>query len=256
MPRGEQPSEPRPPAGDPQGAGGTHPRQEDAARDAFISILAHELRNPLAALTNAVELAFAADLPADKRALGESVLRRQLASLNRMVDDMLDASRMTQGKIELRREELVVQGLIEHVLGTFESTVGKAQMPEVVLDLPTRPLLLKADPVRMEQMLTNLLSNAHKFSRAPRKLWITARAEGNEVEIRMRDNGQGISAELLPRVFDLYMQADVSTRRRASGLGIGLALVQRLADLHGGSVTASSAGPDQGSEFVLRLPRR
>lgn len=231
-------------------------RQSDEAKNAFIAMLAHELRNPLAALTNAVELSFAPDLPADKRALGESVLRRQLASLSRMVDDLLDASRVTQGKIQLQREELVVQGLVTHVLETFESTVGKADMPEVMLALPETPLILKADPVRMEQILNNLLSNAYKFTRPPRRIWITVTATREEVEFRVRDNGQGMTPDVLPRIFDLFMQGDLSTRRRASGLGIGLSLVKKLAELHGGTVDVVSGGPDLGSEFILRLPRR
>lgn len=230
-------------------------RQADDAKNAFIAMLAHELRNPLAALTNAVELTFATDLAPEKRAMGESVLRRQLTSLNRMVDDLLDAARVTQGKIQLQREELVVQGLVEHVLETLESTVGKAEMPEVTLDLPARPLILKADPVRMERMLNSLLSNAYKFSRPPRKIWITVSATRDAVEFRVRDNGQGMTPDMLPRVFDLFMQGDRSTRRRASGLGIGLSLVKKLAELHGGSVEVVSEGKDMGSEFILRLPR-
>lgn len=228
--------------------------QADRAKSAFIAILAHELRNPLAALTNAVELAFAADLPPDKQAMGQAVLRRQLASLNRMLNDLLDASRITQGTIRLQMYELEVQGLIHHVLETFESTVGPRDIPEVTLDLPHDPVVLWADPVRMEQVLNNLLSNAYKFSTTPRRIHIAATAEGEQVLIRVRDNGQGISPEVLARVFEVFMQGDQSTRRRQGGLGLGLALSKRLVELHGGTLTATSEGAGKGSEFTVSLP--
>jgi two-component system CheB/CheR fusion protein len=226
----------------------------DRAKNAFIAILAHELRNPLAALTNAVELAFTPNLPPDKQAMGQTVLRRQLASLNRMLDDLLDASRITQGTIRLRKDELEVQGLIHHVLDTFESTIGPKEMPEITLDLPEETILLWADALRMEQVLSNLLSNAHKFSSPPRKVHIAARSEGANILIRVQDNGQGIPPELLPQVFDLFMQGDQSTRRRHSGLGLGLSLSRRLVELHGGTLTAASEGPGKGSEFIVCLP--
>jgi two-component system, chemotaxis family, CheB/CheR fusion protein len=229
--------------------------QADQAKNAFIAILAHELRNPLAALTNAVELAFAPDLPPDKHAMGETVLRRQLAGLNRMLDDLLDISRVTQGRIRLRKDELEVQGLIQHVLETFESSLGPKEMPDVTLDLPREPIVLWADAVRMEQVLNTLLSNAYKFSAAPRRIMVSAAEEAGQVLIRVRDNGQGISAELLPHLFELFMQADQSTRRRHGGLGLGLALSKRLIELHGGTLTVATEGKDRGSEFTLCLPK-
>jgi signal transduction histidine kinase/DNA-binding response OmpR family regulator len=222
-------------------------------KDEFLAMLSHELRNPLAAVCNASFL-LEKITPADTRTshLG-TVISRQTQHLCRIVDDLLDISRITRGTIELRKEAVDLALAVEHAVETTRPLL-EAREHELSVSLPPEPVRLEADPTRLEQVLTNLLNNAAKYTKTGGRIWVTAVREGADVVIRVRDSGVGISPELLPNVFDLFAQADRSLDRADGGLGIGLALVRGLVQMHGGSVAASSEGLDRGSEFVVRLP--
>lgn len=230
--------------------------QADEAKNNFIALLAHELRNPLAALMNAAELALARNVAPEKAEQASAILRRQLASLNRMVDDLLDASRVTQGKIKMQKERIELQPMIVNVVETLRTLTADPTL-SIEVTMPDTPIVMAADPLRLEQILGNVLGNAIKFSSPPRRIRVTVEQNHGSkdvAEIRILDNGQGIDGDTLPRVFDLFVQGDSTSHRRHSGLGIGLALVKRLVELHGGSVKASSGGEGHGSEFIIRLP--
>jgi PAS domain S-box-containing protein len=227
-------------------------READRRKDEFLGMLAHELRNPLAAIMTAGEVLHStvADGQAQKLT---GVVRRQTRALARMVDDLLDVSRVTMGKIQLVTEPLLLSVVVTRAADAVRDAMARQQVQfDVTVDHD--PVWLKGDATRLEQVLSNLLSNAMKFTPPGGRVTVDARATGGEVIVRVADTGVGIPAPVLPRVFELFVQADTSLDRAKSGLGIGLALVQKLVGLHGGSVTASSAGVGQGSEFVVRLP--
>ncbi|HXO20029.1 MAG TPA: chemotaxis protein CheB [Thermoanaerobaculia bacterium] len=233
--------------------------EADRAKDEFLALLAHELRNPLAPLFNAAEVLGAPGADPAAVARARDMVHRQLHHMTRMIDDLLDVSRVTQGKIQLRKEEVELAALLA---GAMEVTQHhfEARHQEVAVALPPEPVKLEADPTRMEQVFANLLSNAAKFSPAGARIAVSAelprgREGGNgEVVVRVRDQGVGMDAETLPHVFDLFMQADRSLDRAWGGLGIGLTLVRRLVELHGGKVEARSEGVGKGSELLVRLP--
>jgi len=228
---------------------------EEAARrkDEFLAMLAHELRNPLAAISNA-EYVLEGIRTEDPRVVRlRSIISRQAQHLSRLVDDLLDISRITRGKIELRKEPVELAAVLQRSVESTSPLV-EAYGHRLEIELPSAPVLIHADSTRLEQILTNLLNNAAKYTEPGGELRVWAKVEGEDVAVGVRDSGIGMSPELLPRVFDLFTQAERSLDRSQGGLGIGLALVRRLVQLHGGSVSAHSEGPGKGSEFVVRMP--
>jgi len=230
-------------------------RTADQRKDQFIAMLAHELRNPLGPITNLVQMLKTADLDTRTVDWAHQVLERQLGNLDRMVNDLLDVSRVSHGKIALQRERVDLNELISRAIDTLRPTIDGGHK-QLALELPATPVAMFADPVRLEQIFSNLVHNAVKFT--PHGGHITIRATlpdgGREVRISVGDDGDGIAPEALPRVFDLFVQGNMSLERAQGGLGIGLTLVRGLVELHGGTIEATSDGAGLGSEFIVRLP--
>lgn len=223
-------------------------RDQDRRKDEFLATLAHELRNPLAPIRTGLYLLGLSQPPA-QAARTRAMMERQLAHLVRLVDDLLDISRVTLGKIELRRERLDLRHVLDSALETTRSLL-EAAGHELSVQLPEHPLPLDLDPARMSQVFANLVNNAVKYTPKGGRIAITAEEEGATLAVRVRDTGVGIPPEMLPRVFEMFTQVG----RSQGGLGIGLTLVRRLVELHGGTVEAASAGAGQGSTFTVRLP--
>ncbi|HEV8578427.1 MAG TPA: ATP-binding protein [Thermoanaerobaculia bacterium] len=219
----------------------------------FLATLAHELRNPLAPIRNAVSLLRLGGLSAAMIEWYSTVIDRQLAHLTRLVDDLLDVSRISSGKITIHREPVEMAPVVETAVDSSRPLI-EARKHTLEILLPDEPLQVEGDPTRLSQILLNLLNNAAKYTPEGGGIRLAVAREGAQAVVRVADTGLGISAELLPRVFDLFTQGDRSLDRAEGGLGIGLALVRRLVEMHGGSVEAHSAGPGCGSEFVVRLP--
>jgi len=225
----------------------------DQRKDEFLAILAHELRNPLAAVGSGLQLVQLA--PNDGSLVRDvaETMNRQFQHVVRLVDDLLDVSRIMRNKIELRPETIELSAVVERALEVSQATID-SQKHTIALILPAKPLQLVADPVRLTQVISNLLTNAAKYTDPGGEISLEARCEQGELALMVRDTGIGISAELLPKVFDMYMQADRGLARSRGGLGIGLPLVKKLVHLHGGTVHAASDGPGKGSAFTVRLP--
>jgi PAS domain S-box-containing protein len=230
-------------------------RDDDQRKNEFIATLAHELRNPLAPIANVAHLLRTPGIAERTIAWAHDVLQRQLGSLTRMVDDLLDVSRITQDKIRLHREPVDLADVITRSVDAAREGFARRAL-RIMVEVPTKPLILFADPVRLEQVLGNLLNNATKFTPQGGHIWLTATetSPGKDVTIRLRDDGDGIDGEVLPHVFEMFRQGDMSIARAHGGLGIGLTLVRRLIELHGGTVEAKSDGPGKGSELIVRLP--
>lgn len=229
-------------------------RKADRMKDEFLAMLAHELRNPLAPIQNAVQV-LRLSRPDDERIRSTTdMLTRQVGQLVRLVDDLVDVSRITRGKIELIRERVELSAVVHQAVEAVQPLVeAKDQDLDVVV--PASPIWLNADFTRLTQVLGNVLGNATKFTARGGKISLVAECEPDGgVAIRVRDAGIGIPADQLPRIFDLFMQGDTSLERSVSGLGIGLTLVKTLVEMHGGRIEAHSEGPGKGSEFILRLP--
>src|SRR6185437_6622749 len=224
----------------------------DRRKDEFLAMLAHELRNPLAAINGAIDLARRPGMEAE-RGWTDDLVKRQVKHLARLIDDLLDVSRISQGKIRLRKEPVELHAVVERALEIVSPFVAEKGQ-ELTVSLPPGDLTLEADPTRLEQILVNLLNNAAKYTDRGGRIGVSARREGGELCLAVRDSGVGIEAGMLAQVFDLFTQVDDSLDRSRGGLGIGLTLVRRLAELHGGSVTAASEGLGKGSEFTVRLP--
>jgi signal transduction histidine kinase len=226
--------------------------EADRHKDEFLAILAHELRNALAPASIALQVMRVAG---DGAAVGEAreLVERQVQQMTRLVDDLLDISRVASGKIDLRREPVEIAAILERAVEMSRPLVEAAGQRLTVAG-PSERLWLEADTARLVQVLSNLLNNAAKFTERGGQIWLTAEREGGDVLLRVRDTGAGISAEALPRLFDLFSQAERTLERSQGGLGIGLSVVKRLVELHGGSVAAHSDGPGRGSTFVVRLP--
>ena len=228
-------------------------RQKAEEKDHFIALLAHELRNPLAPLRTGLEVARLS--PDRGRALEElrPMMERQVQHMVRLVEDLLDMSRLGLRKIELRRTRVLLANVVAHAVEAARPALESARQ-ELRVNLPGEALHLEADITRLAQVLGNLLHNSVKFTPAGGVIAIDARRDGAEVEIAVSDNGMGISPDKLEGIFDLFSQGDRAFDREAGGLGIGLALVKGLVELHGGSVRAASAGPGRGSRFIVLLP--
>ncbi len=227
-------------------------REEDRRKDNFIATLAHELRNPLAPVRNAVQvLNMTGDDQTSRKA--REILERQVGQMTRLVDDLLDVSRIRQGKISMRRERVGLRSVIQMAVETCRPQIEGAGH-ELKIELPPDDLELEGDPARLAQVLSNLLSNAAKYMDHGGSIRLSVTEEGGQAVIRVEDRGVGIPADLLERVFDPFVQVDRSLHRSQGGLGIGLALVRSLVAMQGGTVEACSEGPGQGSAFVVRLP--
>jgi PAS domain S-box-containing protein len=228
-------------------------QEADRRKDEFLAMLAHELRNPLAPIRNAVRvLGMLAPADANLRRATDMV-ERQVLHMTRLVDDLLDVSRVTRGKITLHREPLLAEDVVARAVEAIRPLV-EARRHELTVSLPAGPVRLEGDVTRLTQVLDNLLANAAKYQDNDGHIWLSASQEGSEVVFRVRDRGVGIPRDRLSEVFDLFTQVDSSIDRAQGGLGIGLALVRSLVQMHSGSVTAHSDGPGQGSEFTVRLP--
>jgi PAS domain S-box-containing protein len=227
----------------------------DRRKNEFLAMLAHELRNPLAPLRNALYVLKQSPINDSTGKELRELMERQVRHLARLVDDLLDVSRITQGKIQLRQEVVDLVPLVSRTIEALRPAIA-SRHHELVVTLPDGPVRLEADPTRLEQVLTNLLTNAAKYTDPGGRIWLTVRREATDVVIRVRDSGAGIAPALLPHVFDLFVQADGSPERSQGGLGIGLTLVRQLVEMHGGTVGAASAGLGKGSEFTIRLPVR
>ncbi len=224
----------------------------DRRKNEFLAMLAHELRNPLAPIVHAVELLERPLGPSDT-ARWRQVIRRQVLHLTRIVDDLLDVARITRGAVRLEPRRVGLAGLVEGVAETFRP-LAVARRQSLSVYLPPSPLWLDADPTRLAQVISNLLHNAMKFTPDGGRIELAAVAEAGEVVLRVRDDGEGMTPEVLAHAFDLFAQGGARLDRPQGGLGLGLTLVRQLVELHGGSVTAASAGPLQGSELTVRLP--
>lgn len=227
-------------------------QEADIHKNEFLAMLAHELRNPLAAIRNAVTLAARSGRQEDLE-WSRDVTARQVKNFAHLIDDLLDAARISQGKIQLRKEVIDAVPVLRHAVDAVRPLIEERKH-ELLLSFTSTDLRIEVDTTRFEQMLVNLLTNAAKYTPSGGRIQLIAGTEGSELVCRVRDNGLGISPELLPRMFELFAQADRSLARSEGGLGIGLTLVRSLAELHGGTITAASDGPDKGSEFILRLP--
>jgi PAS domain S-box-containing protein len=222
-------------------------------KDEFLAMLSHELRNPLAPIVNALHVLRLQDGQDPLQEEARGVIERQVRHLSRLVNDLLEVSRITTGRIRLQLERVALGGIVEQAVETFRSLIDRHRQI-LAVSLPKEPIWVEADSTRLEQVVGNLLGNAVKFTGEGGRIWITLDQEGQDAVLRVKDSGIGISAELLPRIFDLFTQADKSLDRSDAGLGIGLALVKSLVEMHRGRVQAQSAGPQQGSEFIVRLP--
>jgi PAS domain S-box-containing protein len=222
-------------------------------KDQFLAMLAHELRNPLAPIHNAVQLLRLADANPQRVQMAAGMLERQVGQMVRLVDDLLDVNRISLGKIELRRARTDVRSVVKHASEAARS-LPQWSKRELIISVPPQPIFVNGDPTRLAQVVGNLLSNACKFTEPGGCVRVTVERDGEEAVIRVRDDGIGIAADQIARIFDMFAQVDSSLQRAQSGLGIGLTLVQSLVELHGGTVHAHSGGIGQGSEFVVRLP--
>jgi two-component system, sensor histidine kinase len=229
-------------------------READRRKDEFLATLAHELRNPLAPVMHAVKLMEAPAADERQRQWGREVIARQVQRMALLLDDLLDVSRITRGRLELRKDYVDLQALVTSAVETARPLID-AKRHVLTVELPAEPIELEVDPLRLSQALSNLLTNAAKYTDAEGHITLCAVEETGGLSIRVRDNGIGIDSAVIPRLFEMFSQIDSAIDRAEGGLGIGLALVKGLATLHGGTVEATSNGPGRGSEFTIRLPR-
>jgi signal transduction histidine kinase len=228
-------------------------RDADRRKDEFLATLAHELRNPLAPVRNGLHILRRGRTIGIDAATVYEMMERQLSHMVRLVDDLMEVSRITRGQVELRKELVDLTSVVQSAVETSKPLIetGKHQLE---LSLGTEPLIVEADAVRLTQVFANLLNNSAKYTDTGGQISLVARRDGSSVVVSIRDNGIGIPADMLVKVFDLFTQADRTNSRIQGGLGIGLTLVRSMVQMHGGSIDARSDGPGRGSEFVVRLP--
>ena len=221
--------------------------------DEVLAVLVHDLRSPLGAMQNALRILQLSRIPDPAVGRTVGVMERQLGCLGRLIGDLLDRTRVTTGKIELRQEWLDLETTVALAVEACRPLIEQ-NGHQLSVFVPRQTIRLRADPARLQQILVNLLTNSAKYTDPGGRIWLIAQAEAGGLVVRVRDNGIGIAADLLPRIFDLFQQGPGPKNRGGGGLGIGLALVQWLVELHGGSITAHSDGLGKGSEFVVRMP--
>lgn len=228
-------------------------KEADVRKDEFLAMLAHELRNPLAPIRNAVHIFRGKCPPVPELSWATDVIDRQVEQMTRLVDDLLDVSRITRGKIELRKQRIDLPVIVSNAIEASRPLIEKCGH-ELIVTIPDQEISLEADATRLTQVLLNLLNNSAKYMDSGGRIWLTAEIVDGQAVIRVKDTGIGIPSEMLSRVFEMFAQVDRSLDRSEGGLGIGLTLVKRLVEMHGGTVEARSEGLGKGSEFVLRLP--
>ena len=227
--------------------------ESDRRKDEFLATLAHELRNPLAPVRNAIHILRARLPPTPELQWARDVIDRQVTQMARLIDDLMDVSRITRGTFELRRERVALEEVIRLAVETSRPSID-ASGHDLVVHLPSDPIFLDADVIRLAQVFANLLNNAAKYTAPGGRIAVTAERDADTVSITVQDSGIGIPSEMLAQVFEPFTQLDRSLERSRGGLGIGLALAKRLVEMHGGAIEAHSAGAGQGSRFVARLP--
>jgi len=228
-------------------------RLADRRKDEFLATLAHELRNPLAPIRQAAGLAAHAGATPEQIKWSHAVIERQTVHMARLLDDLLDVSRITRGKLEVRRSRSTLEAVVEAAVETARPAID-AGKHTLTVDLPTEPIELDVDALRIAQVLGNLFTNAAKYTASQGQIRLVARRDGDKVLIRVIDNGIGLAADDLPKIFEMFAQVKPTLDRKESGLGIGLALSKALVQLHGGTLEGHSAGPGKGSEFIVSLP--
>ncbi len=228
-------------------------READRRKDEFLAMLAHELRNPLAPIRNALEVMKQSDAAPEALRQTREMMERQVQVMARLVEDLLDVSRITRGKVELRKGLVDLRAVVDRAVETARPLI-EARGHEFTMDLPPESLPVEGDAVRLAQVIANLLNNAAKYTEPGGRIRLSAGREGGEIVLRVRDTGVGIAPDVLPHVFDLFVQEAHPSNLSQGGLGIGLTLVKRLVEMHGGRVEAHSEGAGKGSEFVVRLP--
>ena len=227
--------------------------EADRRKDEFLATLAHELRNPLAPIRNGLQVMKLAESSAEAVAQSRTIMERQLGQMVRLVDDLMDVSRISQGKLELKMERIQLAAVVNSAIETSRPLIDQMGH-ELAVTLPEQPVVIDADLTRLAQVFMNLLNNASKYSDRGSHIRVTAERQGSDVVVSVRDTGIGIAADQLPRIFEMFSQVDRSLEKSQGGLGIGLTLVRRLVEMHGGRVEAQSEGPGKGSEFAVRLP--
>lgn len=228
-------------------------RNADRIKDEFLATLGHELRNPLASIRNVVQYLGIEGLKEPDMRTAREVIARQLTVMVRLIDDLLNVSRISRNKLEICKERVELVAVVESAVEGSRPLIQQCGH-ELTVSLPPQPVPLNADPIRLAQVFVNLLNNAAKFTKRRGHIWLTAERQGSDAVVSVRDNGIGIPGDMLSRIFDMFTQVNESREQSQGGLGIGLTLVRRLVEMHDGSIEARSDGPDAGSEFVVRLP--
>jgi PAS domain S-box-containing protein len=228
-------------------------REANRSKDEFLAMLGHELRNPLAPLRGVIETLRRKQHDDIGLARAHAMMERQVGHLTRLVDDLLDVSRITRGLVELRKEKVNLSEVVNEAVEMATPAID-GRRHNLNLSLPHKPLWVEGDSTRLTQVIFNLLNNAAKFTDPGGRIWLSIESEGESAVLRVRDSGSGMKAELVAKVFDIFTQGERTPDRSQGGLGLGLTLVKRLVEMHGGSVEAQSEGPGEGSEFTVRLP--
>jgi two-component system CheB/CheR fusion protein len=228
-------------------------REVDMRKDRFLATLSHELRNPLAPIRNAAQILGSPALPPERLRWAQAVIQRQVKHMSWLLDDLLDVARITQGKLELKKAPVSLNSIVDAAVEAARPLLDE-KMHHLIVDLPPDSPTLDADPLRLAQVVSNLLNNAAKYTDPGGRIELSARVAINALSMTVRDNGIGIPPQSLDRIFEMFAQIDSQSSRTEGGLGIGLSLVKGLVELHGGSTEVASAGIGQGSEFTIRLP--
>jgi CheY-like chemotaxis protein len=228
-------------------------REQDRRKDEFIATLSHELRNPLAPIRAAAKVIASSDAEPSQLQRAQFIIERQVKHMALLLDDLLDIARITQGKLQIKKVRVALSDIVDSAVEAVRPAI-KDKSHQLSLSLPSEPVLLDADPLRLSQVLSNLLMNAAKYSDAGSQIVLVCTVHDEMLSLLVKDNGIGIAPESISGIFEMFSQVDGQTGRSDGGLGIGLALVRGLTELHGGSVTARSSGLGHGSEFIVRLP--